>query len=174
MNNDDLYVSQGPVSSMPGSRHSMPEGSMCDEHPTVPAVARVQGETDSFGCEYYFACQQCLDADRAYAEAERQKEKYCEWHRGMGLDVRPTRDYEEGSSLPPPPTPAMGGDTEQLCELLGMWHDAGGLTPEEKAVVQKAYDAMQPPSDGLLGTAVSYPLTLPGLNGMCIHLQSVE
>ncbi len=69
---------------------------------------------------------------------------------------------------------AMGGDTEQLCELLGMWHDAGGLTPEEKAVVQTAYENMQPPSDGLLGTAVSYPLTLPGLNGMVIHLQSVE
>ncbi|ATA54556.1 hypothetical protein CKY39_16075 [Variovorax boronicumulans] len=27
-------------------------------------------------------------------------EKYCEWHRGMGLDVRPHRDFEEGSAGP--------------------------------------------------------------------------
>ena len=41
----------GPISSLPGSGHSVPDGAMCDEHPDRPAVARVQGETDSFGCE---------------------------------------------------------------------------------------------------------------------------
>ena len=41
----------GPISTLPGARHALPAGTMCDEHPDRPAVARVQGETDSFGCE---------------------------------------------------------------------------------------------------------------------------
>ncbi len=36
----------GPISSLPGAYHSLPKGTMCDEHPDRPAVARVQGETD--------------------------------------------------------------------------------------------------------------------------------
>jgi hypothetical protein len=39
----------GPISSLPGSTHAAPTAGMCDDHPDRPAVARVQGETDSFG-----------------------------------------------------------------------------------------------------------------------------
>lgn len=62
----DLHCSRGPVSSMPGSSHFLPEGSMCDQHDDRPAVRRAQGETDSFGCEYVLQCAECMEASRAY------------------------------------------------------------------------------------------------------------
>ena len=56
----------GPISTLPGSRHDFPDGTMCDDHPDRKAVARVQGETDSFGSELIDMCQECLDEHRAY------------------------------------------------------------------------------------------------------------
>lgn len=38
----------GPISTLPGHRHKLPSGATCDDHPDRPAVARIQGETDSF------------------------------------------------------------------------------------------------------------------------------
>ena len=61
---------------------------------------------------------------------------------------------------------------EELCEQLGMWHEAGVLCAEEKATVQNLYENMHAPNDGLWGTVVSEQFTLPGLNGMRIHLQA--
>lgn len=90
------YVSTGPVSTMPGHTSIPPAGTMCDDHPTRPAVRRVQGETDSFGCESNDWCQECLDAFNAVFHE--QKDGYCEWHNGPGTDIRNFRDYDEGSS----------------------------------------------------------------------------
>ncbi|MDR9813061.1 hypothetical protein [Rhizobium hidalgonense] len=84
----------GPISSLPGSRHASPDGSMCDDHPDRPAVARVQGETDSFGSEMYDLCQECLDAFRAETVTA-----HCDWCKGEAI-VRPTRDTDEGLSGP--------------------------------------------------------------------------
>lgn len=98
-------VSRGSVSSMPGSYHRLPEGSMCDEHPDVLAVRRVQGETDSFGCEYVDMCQVCLDAYHAYREQERNTPRYCNWCKCEKLGVRPHRDIDEG----------MAGPVYQVC-----------------------------------------------------------
>ena len=56
----------GPISSLPGKRHELPKGAKCDEHPERDAVARVQGETDSMGCEMLDLCQECLDDLRAW------------------------------------------------------------------------------------------------------------
>lgn len=97
----------GPISSMPGSSHDVPEGMMCDNHPDQPAFARIQGETDSFGCEMEDLCRQCLDERRAYrcseagkaAEAE-WRTGNCEWCKNPSTDLRETRDYEEGMSGP--------------------------------------------------------------------------
>jgi len=94
----DLHCSDGPVSSMPGSLHELPAGTPCDRHPNRPAVKRMQGETDSFGAEYLCLCQPCVDKIRAHELAMRTVEQYCEWHRGMGVDVRPHRDFEEGAA----------------------------------------------------------------------------
>lgn len=97
---NDLHVSRGPVSSMPGSTHSMPSGTVCDDHPDRPAVSRVQGETDSFGAEYHCLCQQCLDEYKAAIEAESKKESRCDWCGQMKTNCCPTRDYDEGMSGP--------------------------------------------------------------------------
>ena len=93
------HVSMGPVSSMPGSRINVPEGTMCDDCDN-PAVKRVQGETDSFGCEYIFWCQACVDKCDAYEREERVKAKHCEWCKQLKTDVRLHRDSDEGSCGP--------------------------------------------------------------------------
>lgn len=84
----------GPISSLPGSGHSVPNGTMCDEHPDRPAVARVQGETDSFGCEMIDCCEECRAEMLAAIRADR--EGTCDWCRRSATDLRDRRDYEEG------------------------------------------------------------------------------
>ena len=69
---------------------------MCDDHPDRPAVARVQGETDSFGCEYLDLCQECLKKIRDYANSPEARSGHCEWCRTPATDLRDARDYEEG------------------------------------------------------------------------------
>lgn len=98
MSAEDLHCSSGPVSSLPGSLHSVPPGTPCDRHPNRLSVNRLQGETDSFGAEYHCLCQQCIDKIRSHEAKLKEVERYCEWHRGMGLDVRPHRDFEEGTA----------------------------------------------------------------------------
>lgn len=89
-------VSSYPVSSLPGSRHILPAGAMCDNHPDRPAQARVQGETDSFGCEYCDLCAECL---QALAEQSKQGASgRCDWCTSIAIDLRPRRDYDEGMS----------------------------------------------------------------------------
>lgn len=87
----------GPISSMPGSLFSSPKGMRCDDHPDRPAVKRIQGETDSFGCEMIDVCQECLDKYRSEPEDTSGR---CDWCK-QDVSVRvPTRDYEEGSCGP--------------------------------------------------------------------------
>lgn len=97
----------GPISTLPGSIHSPPGGTMCDNHPDEPAVTRVQGETDSFGSEMEDICQQCIDERRAYRCSEAGKAEELEWRTGNcdwckkpATDRRETRDYEEGMHGP--------------------------------------------------------------------------
>ena len=85
----------GPVASLPGSLHAAPQGQMCDDHPDRPAVRRVQGETDSMGCEMADVCQKCLDRVRAY-EPEPGR---CDWCPNVEV-LRPVRDYDEGMAGP--------------------------------------------------------------------------
>lgn len=89
----------GPISTLGGTLHDVPDGMMCDNHPDRPAVARIQGETDSFGCEMHDMCQECLDADRAWKnspEAAEWRKGTCEWCKSPADDLRDARDYEEG------------------------------------------------------------------------------
>lgn len=89
-------VSNGPVSSLPGQLFSAPVGTKCDEHPERDAVRRIQGETDSFGCEYYDMCQECLDEhDRESCEADYSGK--CDWCHKQANHLSPHRDIEEGS-----------------------------------------------------------------------------
>lgn len=59
-------ISSGRVMTRTGSHHKVPAGATCDDHPDRPAVHRVQGETDSFGCEYIDWCQECYDKYQQY------------------------------------------------------------------------------------------------------------
>lgn len=87
-------VSNGPVRTLAGHRARLPEGTPCDDHPDRLAVARVQGETDSFGCEYNDLCQECVDEVKFWAENE--KFGTCDWCKTEAEDLRDRRDFEEG------------------------------------------------------------------------------
>lgn len=89
-------VSNGPVSTLPGCISGVPAGTKCDEHPDRDAVRRIQGETDSFGCEYHDMCQECHDE---YVR-ETNSADYsgtCNWCGKHVERLIPHRDIEEGS-----------------------------------------------------------------------------
>lgn len=86
----------GPISTLPGARHE-PHG-MCDNCSDKPATVRVQGETDSFGCEMHDFCDECAKADRV--EAQQPNVGKCDWCDSQQVELRPKRDYEEGMSGP--------------------------------------------------------------------------
>ena len=73
---------------------------MCDDHPDRPAIARIQGETDSFGCEYWDVCQECLDGIRARNRSPEARTGRCDWCKQHATDLCHTRDYEEGLAGP--------------------------------------------------------------------------
>ena len=85
----------GPISTLPGSPHGVPAGTMCDDHPERPATHRVQGETDSFGCELNDMCDKCYAELRAEMSAP-QEAFPCDYCRAPSIDRRPIRDYDEG------------------------------------------------------------------------------
>lgn len=84
----------GPISTLPGTRRGAPDGTMCDEHPDRPAIVRLQGETDSFGCEMHDLCQKCLDAERNVEPDVGE----CDWCKAPEQVLRPRRDIDEGTS----------------------------------------------------------------------------
>lgn len=84
----------GPISTLPGTRRGPPDGTMCDDHPDRPAVVRLQGETDSFGCEMHDLCQECLDAERNVEPDIGE----CDWCKAKEQVLRPRRDIDEGTS----------------------------------------------------------------------------
>lgn len=81
---------------MPGSRHEVPELQTCDQHPNKAAVIRVQGETDSFGCEMIDMCQECFEAYREWTKSPEAHVGRCDWCKNEATDLQTTRDYEEG------------------------------------------------------------------------------
>lgn len=85
----------GPISTLPGRGHDVPDGQTCDQHPDRLAVSRIQGETDSFGAELNDMCQECLDEyRREMAEADHSGK--CDWCHEHKPRLSPRRDYEEG------------------------------------------------------------------------------
>jgi hypothetical protein len=86
----------GPISTLPGASYEAPEGTMCDNHPDRPATGRVQGETDSFGCEMHDLCDECSKEHREELRAARESLGTCDWCDAQNVKVRFARDYEEG------------------------------------------------------------------------------
>lgn len=91
----------GPISTLPGSHHLVPAGQTCDDC-NEPAVKRIQGETDSFGSEMFDFCQACYDKwQAACAEPEYNSSiGMCDWCGQHATNLRPHRDFEEGSCGP--------------------------------------------------------------------------
>lgn len=82
----------GPISTLPGARRSPPEGTMCDMHPDRPAIVRLQGETDSFGCEMHDLCTECLEEEKKVEPDVGE----CDWCHSKNVVLRPRRDIDEG------------------------------------------------------------------------------
>ena len=98
-------ISNGPVATLPYSRHALPDGAKCDQHPKRKAVARIQGETDSFGCEYNDVCDECLKQIQDYRNSAEARTGMCDWCKREATDLRDRRDFEEG----------MGGPVYRVC-----------------------------------------------------------
>jgi hypothetical protein len=90
----------GPINTLPGASHHVPDGTVCDNHPDRPAVARIQGETDSFGSELWDCCEQCRDELRAYRRSPEARSGKCDWCKEQATDLRDRRDIDEGSYGP--------------------------------------------------------------------------
>jgi hypothetical protein len=89
----------GPISTLPGTHREPPEQAKCDEHPDRPATHRVQGETDSFGCEMHDLCDECWRDWRA--ELSKPQEAFpCDFCKVPSAERRATRDPDEGMCGP--------------------------------------------------------------------------
>lgn len=93
-------ASVGPVATLPGSTSACPDGMMCDNHEDQVATTRIQGETDSFGCEYFDLCASCAATLIEEIRRERAKPHLCDWCKQEKTDCRPHRDFEEGRGGP--------------------------------------------------------------------------
>lgn len=89
----------GPISTLPGAGHHLPDGTMCDFHPDRPAVARIQGETDSFGAELNDMCEECL-AEHRREMREGDHSGTCDWCKEHAPRLWNRRDIDEGSYGP--------------------------------------------------------------------------
>lgn len=94
MSNKYSHCSQGRVSTLPGAVSGTDE--QCDDHPERKAVKRVQGETDSMGCEYIHLCKECLDKIALPIRIS----GHCDRCKSQVEDLRHHRDFEEGASGP--------------------------------------------------------------------------
>ena len=88
------------MSNLPGSIHNLSATTThtCDCHEDRAAVAMIQGETDSFGAEYDYVCQDCLDE---YINSDKEDDVgYCDWCRTGEVVLKPVRDIDEGTHGP--------------------------------------------------------------------------
>jgi hypothetical protein len=86
----------GPISTLPGTHRSPPAGTKCDHHPNRNATHRIQGETDSMGCEMHDLCDSCTKRFRAEMASAAARTGMCDWCKCEAADLRPRRDYDEG------------------------------------------------------------------------------
>ena len=63
------------------------------------STRRIQGETDSFGCEYFYLCEECYAVYLQEVEKESEETSTCQWCKKQAV-VSPTRDYTEGDHGP--------------------------------------------------------------------------
>ena len=67
------------------------------DHPNIPAAVRIQGETDSFGCEMIDMCTDCFTR---YQQQANQHSGTCDWCKTHAEHLRARRDMDEGTHGP--------------------------------------------------------------------------
>ena len=105
--------SNGPVSTLAGhvSTDGIDPGTECmgqleseqrDVLVGCPdlATVKVQGETDSFGCEYVYLCHACHERMKLAHQQRAAQPEYCEWCKHEKTGVRDHRDIDEGLAGP--------------------------------------------------------------------------
>lgn len=123
---NENHCSAGPVSSLPGAHFKPEAGACCDQHEDRLATVKVQGETDSWGCEYYYQCEECS----AEADAKDPMIDQCEWCR-QTAELSPMRDRDEG----------MCGPVYQVCDAcIRKEDDAAVKELEEMGYYDDDYD----------------------------------
>lgn len=102
-----------------------------DWHCESQATTRIQGETDSFGAEYYHLCEACYELDTEIQNHNDIKhgndEACCEWCKTLVLrkDLGWTRDIDEGSGGPVYEVcgSCRARQAEQIAEELASYDD---------------------------------------------------
>ncbi len=72
----------------------------CEDHPDRIAVMQIVGETDSFGSEFIYACQECLDNHREMMKKDGGAMDYICDRCKKPLACLPARDPNEGNAGP--------------------------------------------------------------------------
>lgn len=90
----------GPVRTLPGSRRTPDKGAMCGEHPDVPSFKTIQGETDSFGAEFYEMCEACVKKFEEEREQSQNELSFCDWCKTQKTGCSFRRDLGESSTGP--------------------------------------------------------------------------
>lgn len=90
-------ASSGPVSTLPGYRKIAPRNTYCYNHRGRKATVSIQGETDSFGCEYTFYCDECISVFDIKPNIPATAE--CDLCK-ISNEVFPIRDTSEGMCGP--------------------------------------------------------------------------
>lgn len=74
------------TTTLPGTIRKVPQGQKCDDCENI-ATIRVQGETDSFGAEWYDFCETCYVKHRELRK--QHKSGKCDWcKRSRNFDSR--------------------------------------------------------------------------------------
>lgn len=87
-----MSESSGPVRTLPGTHYTVNIEDSCDDCDNK-ATHKIQGETDSFGCEYMYFCDQHYGV---YKNQVSEIEYGCDACCHQGRDVRWWRDPDEG------------------------------------------------------------------------------
>ena len=94
----------GDWSKVKDQTHVSNDANFCEHRAKRPMTWRLQGETDSFGAEYWYYCDECAEEEKRrqqeYRKEHENDEEECDWCGGMTPRkyIRNHRDFEEGSA----------------------------------------------------------------------------
>lgn len=124
------------LNSLPGRILSKNPTEQCDDHEDRRAVVAIQGETDSFGFETIYWCQECYDAYRN----QKPVEESCV-DCGQLAILSPTRDPEEsGGPVRDLCSNCITKQNERLFVMCDEYEEEDGLRTLDKHEIRQALD----------------------------------